>query len=563
MANQKFVANTIYLQLVGSDKTLQPISFSYHEQINTVCDYFDFELLDTLDNYIPRLRSTEIRVFIDEEFFVGGYLDSFEKSENSNTCRYTFITYGYQIAISDMINSYQYTNFADGTIIDFIDNVLKSNFKQVKKIGSIEKEAELREVSSPDTISAIGVFADMVRFGFRKSPKYALPITVTESIGTVSYDEIQTTYPLNFIIYDPDNLGNVQISTLIKQLPQTKKEITNVFEFITNLLKIDNIYIKCIGRLEDLGNKLDRNHLYNNRAGNVKYITQDLRAKEKSFGERSIEYDSENFVLELWRPTGKLYNTADTLEAQEKEQGKFTYVDIENTVEQSKKHYSRSVMEKFGFADKISNRETQSTNTSSIYNICNLIFNPNSSSTNLVSVPAHKVSFSELYNSYIVQGTTTNEEDSSDQGNTVLPISNPNIGDGTTKILQYNRAELPLQSLAQRDINRKITENYSYSCTAIGFRQDTSINDLNNGFNAKSKPFYGTRQIVYLNVNYGTSTVNNFFLVDNVDMNYDNSSGFTTNIHLCHPSAYCDITYNIINFERQIQNTLIKYYKGI
>ena len=44
MANQKFVANTIYLQLVGSEKTLQPISFSYHEQINTVCDYFDFEL---------------------------------------------------------------------------------------------------------------------------------------------------------------------------------------------------------------------------------------------------------------------------------------------------------------------------------------------------------------------------------------------------------------------------------------------------------------------------------------------------------------------------------------
>ena len=36
------------------------------------------------------------------------------------------------------------------------------------------------------------------------------------------------------------------VNDLFKQIPQTKKEITNVFEFITNLLKVDNIYIKCI-----------------------------------------------------------------------------------------------------------------------------------------------------------------------------------------------------------------------------------------------------------------------------------------------------------------------------
>ncbi|NCB13535.1 MAG: hypothetical protein EOM78_18125 [Erysipelotrichia bacterium] len=122
--NKPLIAGDIKFWIEGwsVDKREAPLSFKYNENLLDLTWQFSIEVPDT-DNYaFAKLPFKECRVYLNGDFFCGGYAIRFSEGDTSYNCE--FIGYGYQVAKLTLLQSIQGTLPTNMAIRDFLNLVI-------------------------------------------------------------------------------------------------------------------------------------------------------------------------------------------------------------------------------------------------------------------------------------------------------------------------------------------------------------------------------------------------------------------------------------------------------
>lgn len=198
----KFVPNSAKIGMNFGD-----VSYSIEFNVPSISKYF-FELND----------GNEVKIYIDGEFYCGGYFIS--RNPQNNSWSYSCIGYGYEIAKTACVELTGFT--ANMEVGNFILKTIEQNLvRRNKKIVKI----------NPVTRQTLGVDIENI--------------------------------PISFVIYDPFNHGDEIITTATEA-----KTMEKILPYLNKFLKPKNIFIRCLGTLGDLKPHIQRDIL-NNRMNNT------------------------------------------------------------------------------------------------------------------------------------------------------------------------------------------------------------------------------------------------------------------------------------------------------
>ena len=401
----RFVPNSAKIGMNFGD-----ISYSIEFSVPSVSGYF-FELND----------GNEVKIYIDGEFYCGGYFIS--RNPQNNSWSYGCIGYGYEITKTACIDSTGFT--ANMTVGSFILKTIEKNL-------------------------------------VRRNKKVVLTDPVTRQTLGVEIRNI----PISFVIYDPFRYGDEIITTATEA-----KTAEKILSYLNKFLKPKNIFIRCLGSMEDLKSHILRDIL-NNRMNNTILSNNPKNAKV--------------FVLELYKATTK--QTGGSLVLDPNKKTTFT------------------IRSRGDVYDNIINQQAN-----------------------------YKIDLSNRYGTYFATSKHSPEIDAESNSTSV---EDPVMSDGTVDIIQFdlNLNINGLESLLYYEVNKRIAESHTYSCTVLGFRQGLNINNVNNGISKTNLAFWDINQNVKI-----TDTRNglddNQFLIKGMTLNWG-KGGAKTNLNCTLPNSY-------------------------
>lgn len=554
LGRARFIAGDVTIQIACSSELITPQDWSYEESLGDLTGSFSITLPDTPKYSFPSVPFLEARCFIDGQFFKGGYL--VQSREEDTTWTHTFIGYGYQLAKVSITNALTFN--LDGTVNSFLDNLIKNNIKSQKVVGYLHKYIE-------DSRDIIGREKNIANYLFH---------SLLKGIEDVADNEV-TYQPIQFLIYDPFDLGVVQIKDFQKDKVKNQNIGLTILDYVAPILKIDNIFLKCLGKYEDL--KLDDNKIYNKPA--------------------NFRRDAVYFVIQLWRPNYNSYNIMEKdVTATQSQQNSYQIsvpgsspltqgsdgekiMNVYNpnqyliTKDVVAKNNSRVVTDystiagtsnysagflALGFTT-YSNIEIYNRIQQPVYDIAEINYIQNSSSSNVIKKPVRNYDYQKRYDCYIAQNGEINN--SEDGAVTLFGDKDPSINDGSTTIIKFDSAvagqSVPV--LLRYEMNKRISESYNISCLVLGYRHGLNANNVNHGVTKKDKPLWGVNQLVKLKSQ--SQGIEDLYLVENINMTFNSQSGCLTELKLVLPSSYSIALSNTIEIERKIYNTKLSYMK--
>ena len=510
MANQ-FCSGVVTLKVVNDNRTLYPLSFNYSENINTVCSSFSFSLSKVGNNYIIPIYSTEVRVYIDDVFFYGGFFQKFSESETSYN--YTFIGYGYQINKSYMINRTTVEN-NEMSLSNFIYTTIRNNIaKSVKYIPLIQTAYD-------ETIN----------------PK-ELKIDKTFSTKLTGYYKQEETM-IKFYIYDPFGYGTAQVGNLVSALPEDIDK-SKIIEYLSFILKKGNLYLRCIGKYSDL-TEAQRTFIYpkDNNLDDNAYILLIWAIRDDAENPYGYQYIFNRERITSVSNKIKMFNTASD----------YFGFKMADKLKQSTKVNPEAL---------IYDEEAKSRYIS----IADVIYDTNNrNSSNVISYPTRSVNIENLCGDYLVIGQekyTTDNDGNEIRGNLETTIRT-SIMDGTIGIKTYSKDSQTknIKYQAMVDINKESISALSFNATVIGAVKGLTIGAVMNGNQRNDKPFWSTNQLV----NFKTSEykINVKLLIDQLNIDYTPNDGLKTSLRLVPPQSYSCVKYDFNTVEQEIERIIKK-----
>ena len=539
MSNFALEAGTVHVVVSGTKRKLSVIDFNMTDQIYNLCNAFSFTLPATLEYFIPPIEGTEIKVYLDGSYYYGGYFKKF--NETDTTFTYECVGYGYQIAVSEL-TSPDYAN-KKGTINDFISSTINNSFSNVEKI-SVRENVEFVEGQTNVANNDIG---NKDLKDFRIGAYSVKEYTKKDIIKTYTVTNTRETSKYNFLVYDPYNLGTVSLESFLLDLPKDEKSST-IINYLNNVIRNDNLYLKCLGRLDDLTN-IDQSKLIKPTRLNSTYFEL---SDGKTIGKQEITNISvETFVILLWKPNDKPYQETRFAKLSTVQDNimQRTYLDIDNTNTKNQANSDAYSALGFNVYNEVKKQIKTETKNNVVSSIPTLIYNSQGENTGVLSKPKRNIDNSEIYDSYIVVGVDPSDKESSKPLTTKL--DNPSMSDGTTKVV--NIGKLPTGSTPERvaafEINQKITHSFKIDVEVVGFKQGLTINDVNYGKDRSKMNFWGVNQQIRLVS--PVQGIDALFLISEVKVSYNGSSGATTHLTLVHPNAFSYLFYDTIEMNRK------------
>lgn len=571
ISNKQFVAGDVKFWIEGwsADKLEAPISFRYNESLTELTWTFSLEIPDTDKYAFAKLPLKECRLFLDGVFFVGGYAVKYKEGESSFQC--DFIGYGYQVSKLTLLKALDISLNVEESIRNFVYISISENISTARTYND---NLDLRVIGGE----------------IKKQSKLANIASNYLDLTSLSYLN-RGNKKIRFIIYDPFDLGSIALKAYINSEQMKQKDEPNLMKYISKVLKPFNVFIKSLGKFSDVKNMLDYNSIYPKQIYNL-------------FDEENYEI----FVLMLWQPNCNnlnqttfryidtinetsllnVNNGADTSLLLKNGDGNqinyyFNKKPISNflvpnqtlfdavnlkVAPKYEKAYSILGFQTYRTNEKDPNVKTFIRSYQSISNIVNINYINNSLNSTLFEKPKRNWDFSERYDTIVVSNTETEEEGKTDEkGKTketvdsqkasYVFVKDNDLNDGTTFFQKLDNKFKSTANgfLAYYEMSLRKTKSFTISCRTIGYHQEQTQAMLQTGNKSKMKPFfYGVNQLVKL---YSPSqNLNNYFLIDKISMNFDNSNGYYCDLSLVIPNAYSTILYEDI--EREIDSLYIQ-----
>lgn len=567
ISNKQFVAGDIKFWIEGweSDKLEAPVSFRYNETLTDLTWTFSLEIPDT-DNYaFAKMPLKECRLYLDGVFFAGGYAIKYTENDSSFQC--DFIGYGYQASKLTLLKALDKSLDTEESIRDFVYLSISENISTARVYN---QNLDIRIIGN----------------AIKKSNKVVDVASNFLDLTSLNYLNRETKR-IKFLIYDPFELGTISLNSYINSDQMKEDDEPNLMNYISKILKPFNIFIKSLGKFSDIKNMIDYNSIYPKQIYNL-------------FDEESYEI----FVLMLWQPNCNNLN-----------QTTFRYIDtinetslltVNNGIDSSlllkngdgnkinyyfnKKPISNFVVPNQTLFDAVNlkvapkyekaysmlgfqtyridgtdpNVKTYIRSYQPVTNIANISYIEHSLDSTLFEKPKRNWDFSGRYDTIVVANTITDEEGKEEkidaQKGRYVFVKDNDLNDGTTYFhkLDSKYKSTAIGFLAYYEMSLRKTKSFTVSCRTIGYHQEQSARMLQSGNKSKMKPFfYGVNQLVKL---YSPSqNINNYFLIDKISMNFDNSNGYYCDLSLVIPNGYSTILYEDI--EREIDSLYIQQQK--
>jgi len=492
---------------------------------------FSIKVPNSYRHYIPAIPYIGVDLYIDDSYYTTGYLTA-GNIGNSDGNSYNFIGCGYQVVKTDItINTT--TNTSDMSLNEFIDNTINSNLvsnitcKINEKFYNTANNSELRE--------------------------------------------------MNFIIYDPFDLGIYPLSNFIQKNPEATKTNVNMLDYIRTMTQNDNIFLKCLGKYDKIKSRLDPSKIYN-RARQIAVTNLDVPGLQKTALSRNIKNfftnlkevyapgvsvnvtPKDNFVIMLWKPqVNSSYNPfrAISIAEQDDKTNKLTRRVVVNYENEWKYTKAYEMLTKQKLYDYQNNQVGATPETQPTFEIANLNYLRDNYKNNLLGEPVLNFNFADRFQCYIAEGQETNLENNVNQTSSIEPLSmsDPGLNDGTTKRISFkdNPNAYSISQLLGYEVNKRISNSVDIEVEVIGFKQGLTAKRVIDGIDRTRLKFWGVNQTVYLNSNGLVNNIKCFLLVSSITMSYDNSNGATTRLKLVLPESYTEIINNNLLFLKMIK----------
>lgn len=244
-------AGTVEVEIVSKNLRFIPKSARISMNFGDLAYSFQFSI--PFDDYyfVPASDGIEVRVYVDEKFYCGGY--TVARSEKYNEIQYNCQGYGYELAKSDCVslNVFENNTTIDGrkqnnlTISSFILQTVSKNLVR-RGIKEIFDNREMKRT------------------------------------------EVRTrNIPIAFVTYDPQGYGEEELKSEESTKTQSK-QTEKILDFINRFLKPKNIFIRCIGDVNSVSGS----------------ILDTILSNPTNFNTiRALPANAKIFVLELYKPT--------------------------------------------------------------------------------------------------------------------------------------------------------------------------------------------------------------------------------------------------------------------
>lgn len=518
-------AGKIEIAIVG--ERITPKSITIKKSIETVTDTFTFVVpmvSNERDRYfIPNIFGLEVDVYVNDEFYVGGILINRTVSGTEIKCECS--THGWQLTTSEI---YQETIYKGEEIGKFIGDVCNKNFK-------ISYEVVKAAAATTPTLNFVKG-GECIR---DEIPGFCMPRI------TIENEEIQLKYEkrtIHFAIYDPFALGKTKISLVTNNDKGiTAKYEQTVFDYIKSITNNSNIFIKCIGLLDQIKDNLFDRYLYNK---------PESTSSEESF----IVY-----VLMIFRPG----------------------IDADLSSKRITTHYAPlTTMEK----DIWANSERPQTKAGYKYFTneylvrTGYVTNDGTENSNCLQDPEENFNGMNEYTTYMLRVKNSSEHVSTKdlleekdrkslleatelmrekrQYFDVLKYNNVNFL-GTLKNITIDRSlgEEYMKKRLVYELNKIRAESYNIKATVIGYTMDSNFKDVNY-CEGKENIFWDFNRKVIVN-SPSQGIINRQLIVGELEMNYDTSKGAYTNLKLIPPQSYSSFELGELSMEKQTTQVLV------
>lgn len=532
MHKESFKAGNVYIVVEGDSRKIKVEGFSYNEEMLDFTGQFSVKVPNSYKHYIPAIPFIGVDLYIDDTYYTTGYLTA-GSIGNSDGNNYNFIGCGYQVVKTDItINST--TTTTDMNLNEFLDHTINSNLvaniacKINEKNYNAANNSELRE--------------------------------------------------MNFMIYDPFDLGIYPLSNFLQKNPEVSKNTMNMLDYLRTITQSDNIFLKCLGKYEKVKSRLDPSKIYN-RARQTALTNLNITGLKKTALSKSVnnfftnlretsapisEVDvtpKDNFVIMLWKPqVNSSYNPfrAISIAEQDDKTNKLTRRVVVNYENKYKYTKAYEILTKQKLYDYQNSQVIGSiSSTQPTFHVANLNYLKDNYKNNLLGEPILNFNFSDRFQCYIAEGQDTNLVDNINPTSSIEPLSlsDPGLNDGTTKRISFkdNPNAVSVGKLLGYEVNKRISNSIDIEVEVIGFKQGLTAKNLIQGIDRTKLKFWGVNQTVYLNSNGMVNNIKCFLLTSSISMSYDNSKGATTTLKLVLPESYTEIINNSLLFLKTVK----------
>ena len=122
LSNTKLQAGVFEVEILIPNRKSNrfiPLSGKVTKKYGDICPNFEFNVPFSSLSYIGDLTGSEARVYMDGDFFCGGYITS--RIEQANVIQYNCSGYGYEIVKTKCVNRISYNG---ENIKDFLQNII-------------------------------------------------------------------------------------------------------------------------------------------------------------------------------------------------------------------------------------------------------------------------------------------------------------------------------------------------------------------------------------------------------------------------------------------------------
>lgn len=520
----------------------RPKRISIKKRLDTVTDSFSFTVPARNENglnfFIPNVFGLEVSVYVNDEFYVDGILINRRVSNNEITCECS--TQGWQLGNSDI---YIETEYNGNCIGDFILETCNANFFDTNHIilrnglpPDIQKNGESYEALEATLYHA---YKDV--HNSLKEITYNIPGLIVSNIilnGALK-EVIKKTKRVQFAIYDPFFLYQTNISDFQNPKDTQNNKIKSdyhqsVFEYIKSVTKNVNIFIKCIGKYQNIKDKIEKTRLF-----------------PSSITDNS---DILCYVLLLYRPgidyNLELYEDIAPVSSR-------TYDNTNQT--QVYKYYTYQYMKDIGY-----------------------VVDDNSSKRNCAEAIEEEYSGSENYSIYILRGQYVPENIMYRDGqkpdrkaidelskkdmyfSKVRYDSTCYLGNVKNIFVDDNVTEYGAARRLNYEINRIKAESYSIKAKVYGYTLDMDVSKVNYWERGGKNRFWDVNRTAIVKApNIGIYEQK--MIVGEMEMVYDSESGAYTNLTLISPLSYSaeELQYDINQEKYREERKRIEYQNEV
>jgi len=236
LSNKKLQAGTFEVEVTTANKKsnrFAPLSGKVNKKFGDICPNFEFNLPFSSLNYVGDITGAEARVYMDGDFYCGGYITS--RIEKSNVIQYNCNGYGYEIAKTKCLSGISY---GGEKIKDFLQNVIGG--------GIIYKKELIADTSSVAENTVLKYINRVSEIAGKTTP------LLSQMTSFSGWTEKNIT--MNYILYDPFDYGSDTVELDDSQKPEANVG-TPLLDFIRSVLLPNNLFLSCIGTYDAINDK--------------------------------------------------------------------------------------------------------------------------------------------------------------------------------------------------------------------------------------------------------------------------------------------------------------------